>query len=135
MFSILDNSKRYYPSPTEQAILINGTRYYFSQPERSPKRNIITKKYSNEFSPFNPHWNHRAVRLWFNNNKSLYIANNNNNILANTKLQQITISLKEKIVSNNTDCPRKIFSFFYIKCHFFFFLRYKSSTYSNRNFF
>ena len=67
------SSARYYASPQEQKILINGLQRYFSLPERSQNRNKIAKEVSQFLSMYSPHWSHRAVRLWFNNNKHTYM--------------------------------------------------------------
>ncbi|OHS92928.1 hypothetical protein TRFO_40717 [Tritrichomonas foetus] len=65
--------RRYYPDAQEQSILIPYLRKYFKFPERSPERNRIASEVSNMLLKFSPHWTHRAVRLWFNNNRSTYI--------------------------------------------------------------
>ena len=64
---------RYYANPAEQQILIQGLHRYFSLPERSQNRNKIAKEVSQFLRCFSPHWSHRAVRLWFNNNKHTYV--------------------------------------------------------------
>jgi len=60
---------RYYPTQGEQQYLIMGCRQYFSYPERSSNRNIIASQITTLLKQISPHWTHRAVRLWFNNNK------------------------------------------------------------------
>lgn len=67
-----NDSKRYYPSPMEQSILVQNVGNYFSKPERSVERNKIAADVSAQLTKINPHWSHRAVRLWFNNNKHTY---------------------------------------------------------------
>ncbi|KAK8881769.1 hypothetical protein M9Y10_044405 [Tritrichomonas musculus] len=67
------SSARYYASPQEQKILIQGLQRYFSLPERSQNRNKIAKEVSTILRMYSPHWTHRAVRLWFNNNKHTYL--------------------------------------------------------------
>jgi hypothetical protein len=63
---------RYYANPQEQKILIQGLQNYFILPERSQHRNKIAKDVSRFLRFFSPHWTHRAVRLWFNNNRHTY---------------------------------------------------------------
>ena len=60
---------RYFPSPKEQAILTQTIDQYFSLPERSEQRSIVVQNVTAKLSEINSRWNHRAVRLWFNNNK------------------------------------------------------------------
>lgn len=60
---------RYFPSPKEQAILTQTIDKYFSLPERSEQRSIVVQNVTAKLSEINSRWNHRAVRLWFNNNK------------------------------------------------------------------
>jgi hypothetical protein len=67
-----ETSVRYYANSIEQNILIAGLHRYFSLPERSQNRNRIAKDVSQYLRFFSPHWSHRAVRLWFNNNKHTY---------------------------------------------------------------
>jgi hypothetical protein len=67
------SSARYYANPAEQNILISGLRRYFSLPERSKDRNRIAYEVTQCLRYFSPHWSHRAVRLWFNNNKHTYL--------------------------------------------------------------
>ena len=64
---------RYYANSNEQKILIQGLKHYFSLPERSQNRNKVAKDFSNYLRSFSPHWTHRAVRLWFNNNRHTYL--------------------------------------------------------------
>lgn len=75
-FSDLNSNARYYANPIEQQILIQGLQRYFSLPERSQNRNKIAKDVSTFLRRFSPHWSHRAVRLWFNNNKHTYFGSN-----------------------------------------------------------
>ena len=65
-----NESKRYYPTPAEQNILTSNISRYFSYPERSPERSKVAADVSSSLQQFSPHWSHRAVRLWFNNNKN-----------------------------------------------------------------
>lgn len=67
------NGGRYYANPCEQKVLVDGLRRYFMLPERSETRNRIAKEVSEFLRQYSPHWSHRAVRLWFNNNKHTYI--------------------------------------------------------------
>jgi hypothetical protein len=69
-----DAALRYHPNPQEQRVLIQGLRNYFSLPERSPIRNKVAHDVSDFLRHFSPHWTHRAVRLWFNNNKHTYLG-------------------------------------------------------------
>ena len=64
---------RYYANSNEQKILIQGLKHYFSLPERSQNRNKVAKDVSNYLRRLSPHWTHRAVRLWFNNNRHTYM--------------------------------------------------------------
>lgn len=68
---------RYYASPQEQKILVQGLLRYFSLPERSQNRNKIVKEVASYLSMLSPHWSHRAVRLWFNNNRHTYLPTMN----------------------------------------------------------
>lgn len=67
-------AKRYYPSPVEQSILIKNVQAYFQKPERSVERNQIADSVAAQLQTISPHWTHRAVRLWFNNNKHAYMT-------------------------------------------------------------
>lgn len=69
----LAGAARYYASPQEQKILVHGLIRYFSLPERSQNRNKIVKEVASYLSMLSPHWSHRAVRLWFNNNRHTYL--------------------------------------------------------------
>ena len=71
-----DSNPRYYASKQEQPILIWGLRQYFSFPERSSNRNRIAAQVTSFLQNISPHWTHRAVRLWFNNNKKQYFNEN-----------------------------------------------------------
>ena len=71
------SNARYYANAAEQQILVQGLQRYFSLPERSQNRNKITKEVSQFLQCFSPHWSHRAVRLWFNNNKHSYFKLSN----------------------------------------------------------
>lgn len=79
-FPDLTPNGRYYANPIEQQILVQGLQRYFSLPERSQNRNKIAKEISTYLRRFSPHWSHRAVRLWFNNNKHTYFGNSNEGI-------------------------------------------------------
>ena len=72
LMEVGNDSKRYYPSPMEQSILVQNVGNYFSKPERSVERNKIAADVSAQLMKISDHWNHRAVRLWFNNNKHTY---------------------------------------------------------------
>jgi hypothetical protein len=63
---------RYYANAQEQKVLVQGLQSYFALPERSQNRNKIAKEVSRFLRFFSPHWTHRAVRLWFNNNRHTY---------------------------------------------------------------
>ncbi|OHT05917.1 hypothetical protein TRFO_26200 [Tritrichomonas foetus] len=80
--SDINPNGRYYANPVEQQILIQGLQRYFSLPERSQNRNKIAKEVSTFLRCFSPHWSHRAVRLWFNNNKHTYLGVDSENIIA-----------------------------------------------------
>lgn len=67
--------RRYYPNAQEQSVLIPYLRKYFKYPERSPERNRIASEVSQMLLKISPHWTHRAVRLWFNNNRLTYLKN------------------------------------------------------------
>jgi hypothetical protein len=70
----LPGGGRYFANPQEQKILIQGLQSYFAFPERSQNRNKIAKEVSQFLHLFSPHWTHRAVRLWFNNNRHTYLG-------------------------------------------------------------
>ncbi|EAX98834.1 hypothetical protein TVAG_409720 [Trichomonas vaginalis G3] len=61
---------RYYPKEAELALLSNALQTYFSFPERSNERSQFAAEVSKQLLQFSNHWNQRAVRLWFTNNKS-----------------------------------------------------------------
>jgi hypothetical protein len=63
---------RYHPNREELRILIQGVQRYFALPSRSPIRNRVARDCSLELQVFSPHWTHRTVRLWFNNNRHTY---------------------------------------------------------------
>lgn len=65
--------RRYYPSPFEQQTLKYGIHKYFSFPERSIQRNLITKEISQKLFPMYPHWTIGNVRRFFNNNRNYYL--------------------------------------------------------------
>lgn len=73
-----ENTSRYYPKQQEMQILIPNLRRYFSYPERSQQRSQLVKDVKSYLEKINPHWNHRAVRLWFNNNKNNYLTSPQN---------------------------------------------------------
>lgn len=114
------SNARYYANAAEQQILIQGLQRYFSLPERSQNRNKITKEVSQFLQCFSPHWSHRAVRLWFNNNKHSYfngqsfnteIANNpTTNLPIINNLAQNNLNMKinqphESLAQNNANIP------------------------------
>lgn len=63
---------RYFPSDSEMPILIHYLQVYFSHPERSIQRSQVVQNVVSILSPTNKHWNHRTIRLWFNNNKRVF---------------------------------------------------------------
>ena len=67
-----EDSRRYYPAPMEQSVLLKHIAQYFSYPERSVERNKVAADVSAILSKMSNHWTHRAVRLWFNNNRHSY---------------------------------------------------------------
>lgn len=71
-----ETGPRYHANPAEQQILIQGLQRYFFFPERSQNRNKIARDVSNMLRCYSPHWTHRAVRLWFNNNRHTYLNYN-----------------------------------------------------------
>jgi hypothetical protein len=73
----MDSSSRYHPTTVETQILIQGLQRYFALPERSRTRNIVASEVSHHLRCLSPHWSHRAVRLWFNNNKHNYLQPTN----------------------------------------------------------
>jgi len=64
-----DEIRRYHPSISEQSILLPSLKRYFSYPERSPDRSRIANEVVGLLQQYSSHWNQRAVRLWFNNNR------------------------------------------------------------------
>lgn len=94
--------RRYYPDAQEQSILIPYLRKYFKFPERSPERNRIASEVSNMLLKFSPHWTHRAVRLWFNNNRTTYIKiDNNDNMYAQNNTNSSTTKSNSINMSQN----------------------------------
>ena len=69
-----ETSVRYYATKPEQQLLVWGLRQYFSFPERSSNRNKIAAQITAQLQMISPHWTHRAVRLWFNNNKKNFLS-------------------------------------------------------------
>lgn len=67
-----DGHQRYYPTAMEQTILVQNVARYFSFPERSVDRNKVAAEVSSRLTKISDHWTHRAVRLWFNNNRHTY---------------------------------------------------------------
>lgn len=63
---------RYFPNDSETPILIHYLKVYFSHPERSVQRAQVVQNVVSILSKNNGHWNHRTVRLWFNNNKRVF---------------------------------------------------------------
>lgn len=74
MKSFLEEDKevRYFPNDSEMPILIHYLQVYFSHPERSIQRSQVVQSVVSILSGKNKHWNHRTVRLWFNNNKRIF---------------------------------------------------------------
>ncbi|KAK8853765.1 hypothetical protein M9Y10_016308 [Tritrichomonas musculus] len=74
MKSFLEEDKevRYFPNDSEMPILIHYLQVYFSHPERSIQRSQVVQSVVSILSTKNKHWNHRTVRLWFNNNKRVF---------------------------------------------------------------
>ncbi|OHT15841.1 hypothetical protein TRFO_42243 [Tritrichomonas foetus] len=74
MRSIFEEEKevRYFPNDSEMPILIHYLQVYFSHPERSIQRSQVVQSVVSILSTKNKHWNHRTVRLWFNNNKRVF---------------------------------------------------------------
>ena len=64
---------RYFPSDSEMQILIHYLQIYFSHPERSIQRSQVVQTVVGILSATNKHWSHRTVRLWFNNNKRVFL--------------------------------------------------------------
>ncbi|OHS94463.1 hypothetical protein TRFO_11073 [Tritrichomonas foetus] len=63
---------RYFPNESEMPVLIHYLQVYFSHPERSIQRSQVVQNVASILSPTNKHWNHRTIRLWFNNNKRVF---------------------------------------------------------------
>ncbi|OHT08846.1 hypothetical protein TRFO_22509 [Tritrichomonas foetus] len=105
------SAARYYATPQEQKILVQGLQQYFSLPERSQNRNKIAKDVSRFLCMFSPHWTHRAVRLWFNNNKHTYLpqfAGNAPNSQANsnnTNNQNNQVTTNHQDIGNSQNTP------------------------------
>lgn len=68
------NQGRYFPNESEVPVLVKYLQLYFSHPERSQSRQQVVQTVVHLLSPKNEHWNHRNVRLWFNNNKKVYLT-------------------------------------------------------------
>lgn len=110
------SNARYYANAAEQQILVQGLQRYFSLPERSQNRNKITKEVSQFLQCFSPHWSHRAVRLWFNNNKHSYFntqnlnAENINNSTSNFPINnninmKINVQAQDPLMQNSSSIP------------------------------
>ena len=63
---------RHFPTDAESKVLINHLQIYFSHPQRSIQRAQVVQSVVSILAPNNKHWNHRTVRLWFNNNKKVF---------------------------------------------------------------
>lgn len=117
-----DNGRRYYPNSLEQSILVQNVRRYFSKPERSQERTKIANEVSEELMKHSPHWTHRTVRLWFNNNKHTYSgeqqhdadsSNSQNVIQQQAKQNQINQQKNQQIqkasnINNNSGYQNSI---------------------------
>lgn len=69
-------TKRYIPNTAEFPILVPSLKEYFSLRERSNERKELVNKTYEKLKAINPdHWSPTKVRLWFNNNKSVYLEN------------------------------------------------------------
>lgn len=66
-----NEAKRYFPQTAEINILKGSIAKYFSFAERSPERSSFSAEISEQLQKYSTHWTKRAVRLWFNNNKSI----------------------------------------------------------------
>lgn len=67
--------QRYFPKPEELAILVPKLKEYFQLRERSNERKEVVNKTYELVKNLNPeHWTVGKVRLWFNNNKSVYLG-------------------------------------------------------------
>ena len=66
----MPDGKRYYPQQEELNILNQSISKYFSFPERSQERSTFAAEISDQLQKISQHWTKRAVRLWFNNNKT-----------------------------------------------------------------
>lgn len=64
----IPNGGRHYPSQAEAVVLHSFGQLYLKYPERSRERNRIASEASGMLMRICPHWTHRAVRIWFNNN-------------------------------------------------------------------
>ena len=64
---------RYFPTENEISTLAKYIQIYFSHPERSAQRSQVVQQVFAILAPQNPHWDQRKIRLWFNNNKKIYL--------------------------------------------------------------
>lgn len=93
---------RYFPSEAETKILVSSLKVYFSHPERSVKRSQVVQDVVKVLGEISTHWNHRNVRLWFNNNKKL---------LGNSQTQQSSSQNSQSTMFDVpvTIVPRNVF--------------------------
>lgn len=94
-----DSQARYYASRHEQQILIQGLKLYFSYPERSSDRNQLCADITKHLQSISKHWDHRKVRLWFNNNKKTYftdVARPGRILGSHLPLNYHTLTLKDR---------------------------------------
>ncbi|OHT04954.1 hypothetical protein TRFO_27460 [Tritrichomonas foetus] len=66
--------QRYFPSETELSVLIPKLKEYFTYPERSTDRKTVVNQTYDMVKDLADHWNVGKIRLWFNNNKNIYIG-------------------------------------------------------------
>lgn len=96
---------RYYPSLTEEKLLIQDMKSYFRYPEKSISRNNVAYQTSIKLLKIFPHWSHRNVRLWFNNNKSL-LTNSHEELdhLPQKKFKQLINELELETENQKPTC-------------------------------
>lgn len=101
-----NESKRYYPNQEELAILNGAIGQYFSYGERSTERSKFAMEISKQLSRISSHWNNRAVRLWFTNNKASCLQQSQQQYFAQ-QLQAQYEQLQAQTVQKPPDAPQR----------------------------
>lgn len=102
--------QRYFPNKEELQILIPNLIEYFKLRERSNERKDMVNKTYELVKDLNPgHWTAGKVRLWFNNNKSVYLGKDQRRvptpIIPPSKLADPNADIEIEKTSTPIDAP------------------------------